>query len=207
MAAILDPKEPVTIEMDDRGRSIGFLRHQALEAATAGELGRLMAKVWVVAMSGKHPKRQERPGVDRAGRAALHYAAADGDVARVRDLLASGIDPRAADDDGWTPLHFAAQKSAVDVVQLLLKAGATVDPRDANGNTPLANAVFNSRGNGEIIKLLRASGADPFANNAHGVSPLNLARTIANFDVRQFFSDLPEDDEAEPVDVPDRGGR
>ena len=149
-------------------------------------------------MAGKQPKRKERPGVDRAGRTPLHYAADDGDVARVKELLATGLDARAADDDGWTPLHFAAQKYAAEVVQLLLQAGAAVDPRNAQGNTPLFKAVFNSRGNGDVIKLLRANGADPFAKNAHGVSPLKLARTIANFDVRQFFSDLPEDDAAEP---------
>ncbi|MGI8981162.1 MAG: ankyrin repeat domain-containing protein [Pirellulaceae bacterium] len=143
-------------------------------------------------MSGKVPKRKERPGVDRAGRTPLHYAAGDGDVARVMELLASGMDAGSADDDGWTPLHFAAQKNAEEVVQLLLRAGVAVDPRDGHGNTPLSRAVFNSCGNGDVIALLRGNGADPFAKNAHGVSPLRLARTIANFDVRQFFSDLPE---------------
>jgi hypothetical protein len=29
--------------------------------------------------------------------------------------------------------------------------------------------------------------------NHHGVSPLSLARTIANYDVAQFFADLPCD--------------
>ncbi len=28
--------------------------------------------------------------------------------------------------------------------------------------------------------------------NKHGVSPLKLARTIANYDLRQFFNDIPE---------------
>lgn len=150
------------------------------------------------AMSGKHPKRKPRPGVDRAGRTPLHYAAGDGDAARVRELLAEGMDAGAADDDGWTPLHFAAQGNAADVAAILLQAGAPVDPRDSHGNTPLFRAVFDSRGVGDVIRLLRAHGADPGARNAHGVSPLKLARTIANYDVRQFFSDLPEVTDAEP---------
>jgi ankyrin repeat protein len=144
-------------------------------------------------MSGKQPKRRERPGVDRMGRTPLHYAALDGDVGRVRQLLASGLVAGATDDNGWTPLHFAAQSNAADATAQLLKAGASVDARDAHGNTPLSTAVFNSRGYGEVIKLLRAHGADPYAKNNHGVSPLSLARTIANFDVRQFFQDLPEE--------------
>jgi uncharacterized protein len=144
-------------------------------------------------MSGKQPKRKERPGVDRMGRTPLHNAALEDDAGTVRQLLASGLVADAPDDNGWTPLHFAAQSNAADATALLLKAGAKVDARDAHGNTPLSTAVFNSRGYGEVIKLLRAHGADPHAKNNHGVSPLSLARNIANFDVRQFFQDLPAD--------------
>ena len=142
-------------------------------------------------MSAKHPKRNERAEVDRAGRTPLHYAAADGDAGRVSHLLDSGSDPCISDDDGWTPLHFAAQSGSPPVISLLLDAGATVDSRDVHGNTPLLKAVFNSRGKGEAINLLRSRGADPFLQNKHGVSPVKLARTIANYDVSRFFNDLP----------------
>lgn len=125
-------------------------------------------------------------------RTPLHEAAIDGDAELVRSLLAQGADPNATDDAGWTPLHFAAQDHAVEVVRLLIQAGAALDPRDSHGNTPLCKAVFNSRGRGEVIALLREHGADPCAENNHGVSPLVLARRIANYDVRQFFGDLPE---------------
>jgi ankyrin repeat protein len=144
-------------------------------------------------MSAKHPKRNERPGVDRAGRTPLHYAAVEVDITSARHLLESGLDPGARDDDGWTPLHFAAQSNSAEIAELLLNAGAPVDLRDSHGNTPLFKAVFSSRGKGDVIRLLRARGADPNAANRHGVSPLKLARTIANFDVRQFFVDLPEE--------------
>ena len=144
-------------------------------------------------MSAKHPKRKERSGVDRAGRTPLHYASADADIQQVRQLLAAGLNASASDDDGWTALHFAAQSNAADVATILLDAGASVDTTDSNGNTPLWKAVFNSRGDGKLIKLLRARGADPFVKNNHGVSPLKLARTIANYDVRQFFNDLPDE--------------
>jgi ankyrin repeat protein len=144
-------------------------------------------------MTAKHPKRKERPGVDRAGRTPLHYAAADADVQQVRQLLATGLIAAASDDDGWTPLHFAAQSNSADVATILLDAGAPVDTTDSSGNTPLWKAVFNSQGDGKLIKLLRARGADPHTKNKHGVSPLKLARTIANYDVRQFFDDLPEE--------------
>jgi uncharacterized protein len=88
-------------------------------------------------------------------------------------------------------LHFAAQAGSAAVTHILIAAGATVDLRDSNGNSPLGKAVFSSRGDGAVVKLLRDAGADPYAENASGVTPLALARTIANFDVAQFFSDLP----------------
>jgi ankyrin repeat protein len=142
-------------------------------------------------MVGKHPKRASRTGVDRAGRTPLHYAAASGEIAEVIRLLETGANPGAQDDNGWSPLHFAAQAGSDAITRILITAGATIDLRDSNGNTPLWKAVFSSRGNGAVIKLLRDAGADPYAENASGVAPLALARTIANFDVAQFFSDLP----------------
>jgi ankyrin repeat protein len=138
----------------------------------------------------KQPKRKPRPGVDEYGRTPLHYAALDADLARVRELLAGGANPGAAADDGWTPLHFAAQAYAPEICEALLRAGAPVDPADSYGNTPLWRAVFDSQGRGEAIAVLRRHGANPLRANAHAVSPLGLARTIANYDVEQFFADL-----------------
>jgi len=141
-------------------------------------------------MAGKQLKRNLRPGVDPYGRTALHYAAFDGDVDQVAALLAAGADPGASDDDGWTPLHAAVQAFAPAVCEMLLRAGALVDATDSYGNTPLWRAVFESKGRGEAISLLRRYGADPLRKNAAGVSPLGLARTIGNYDVAQYFQDL-----------------
>lgn len=121
---------------------------------------------------------------DRLGRTAVHYAAVDGDVDGLRVLLvAEGADPGAADIEGWTPLHFAAQARAPLAVEVLLAAGATVDATDRHGNAPLWRAVFCSRGEGTVIRLLLDAGADPDRVNAHGASPRTLAGRIANYDV------------------------
>jgi uncharacterized protein len=135
--------------------------------------------------------------LDRDGRGPLHKVLPNcmrgTEVAEARRLLAEGYDPNARDKSGWTPLHFAAQGNAVDLAECLLTGGAAVDTRDEHGNTPLSTAVFNSRGHGEMIALLRAYGADSYAQNNHGVSPLSLARDIGNYDVAQFFADLPDE--------------
>jgi uncharacterized protein len=95
--------------------------------------------------------------LDREGRTALHYASLEGDVARVRALIDEGEDVSLADRGGMTPLHFAAQERQPEVAEALLAAGASVDAQDEHGNSPLFTAVFNARGDGAVINLLRAA--------------------------------------------------
>jgi uncharacterized protein len=142
-------------------------------------------------MTGKRPKQKSRPGVDKLGRTPMHYAAATGDASAIAALLSRGANVNATDDNGWSPLHFSTQENRLEISRVLLAAGANVDAVDTNGNTPLSNAVFSSKGRGDLIELLRTYGADPLRKNHHGISPLGLARSIGNFDVRRFFDDLP----------------
>jgi ankyrin repeat protein len=130
------------------------------------------------------------PGIDAQGRTPLHYAALADDAAAVRTLLSQGADPDAADRQGFTALHLAAQQGAISAAGALLAAGARVDAVNSYGNTPLFTAVFNNRGHGELIRLLRHHGADPWHPNSTGQTPTGLARLIANHDVAQFFADL-----------------
>jgi ankyrin repeat protein len=131
--------------------------------------------------------------VDEYGRSPLHYAALANDLDAAGARVAAGDDPNLRDVNGLTPLHFAAQESAAEVAALLLSAGAEVDGADVHGNTPLMTAVFESRGRGDLIELLRANGADPFRPNASGQTPVGLARLIGNYDVARFFADLPDE--------------
>jgi ankyrin repeat protein len=142
-------------------------------------------------MATKKQKRVRAAGEDKMGRIELHYASAAGDAEAVRSHLQGGADPNATDDNGWSPLHFAAQAGSEAITRLLLRAGAKVNAQDSNGNTPLSTAAFSSRGEGELIELLRASGADPLLENSYGVSAVSLARSIANYNVAQHFKDLP----------------
>jgi len=107
-------------------------------------------------------------GTDRGGRTPLHYAALANDADAVSELLTEGADPSAPDRLGFTPLHFAAQEGASAAAEILLAAGAQVDAANSDGNTPLSTAVFNSRGRGELIQLLRRRGADPWHRNNTG---------------------------------------
>jgi ankyrin repeat protein len=125
--------------------------------------------------------------VDRAGRTPLFYAALNGDVAIIDLLISHHADVNAKDQMLRTPLFAAAQSYEVDAASRLIAGGAEVDWRDSYGNTSLGRAAFESRGRGDMIKLLLSAGADRSLKNKSGVSPEDLANTIANYDVRQFF--------------------
>ncbi len=104
-------------------------------------------------------------------------------------LIDAGADVNLKDRRGFTAFHYAAQEKCEQVAQKLIDAGADVNSQDVNGNSPLSSAVFYSRGEGQLIRVLRRSGADDNLSNKHGVSPLQLAKTIANYDVAQFFNE------------------
>ncbi|MFF1831179.1 ankyrin repeat domain-containing protein [Paenarthrobacter sp. NPDC058040] len=130
--------------------------------------------------------------MDQAGRTPLHYAAFDDDAETIQQLIGGGASLDAQDNQGFTPLHLAAQEYSVAAASSLLKAGALVDLENGFGNTPLFVAVANSKGRGELINVLRLHGADPLHANAHGQTPVGFARLIGNYDVRRFFTDVPE---------------
>jgi uncharacterized protein len=124
---------------------------------------------------------------DSDGRTPLHHAIIEDEVEAAAVLIAAGANVDAPDRSGWTPLHVAAQANSASAVQTLLRAGADPNALDAHGNSPLFRAVFSSGGDGAVIRLLQAAGADADRPNRAGVSPRQLANTIANFPVRQFF--------------------
>jgi len=129
--------------------------------------------------------------VDPAGRSLLHYAALTNDADEVLRLIAEGASVDSPDRQGFTPLHLASQEHAVEAAAALLHLGATVDPVNSFGNTPLFGAVFNSRGRPGMIDLLRTHGANPLHPNQSGQTPAGLARLIGNYDVAQYFRDVP----------------
>lgn len=124
---------------------------------------------------------------DKGGRTPLFYAAKDGDLAIVDELIRHGANPNAQDKALETPLHFAAREYQLETAHHLIESGANPNIPDDHGNTPLWRAVFESRGRGEMIRLLLSAGADKGQKNKHGSSPDDLARIIGNYDVARFL--------------------
>jgi hypothetical protein len=89
----------------------------------------------------------------------LFWAIEDGDVGAIRDLLAQGANPNAANKFGNTPLHAAVMKESAELVALLLANRA--DPNYVNTESfgPLSAVAMT--GNATILALLLDAGANP----------------------------------------------
>jgi ankyrin repeat protein len=97
----------------------------------------------------------------------------------------------AAEPDGRTPLHRAIDSAADDAARRLVEAGADVNEPDRWGNTPLWRAIYNAPLTMDIASLLLDHGADPNTKNHRDVSPLDLARKMAD-DYREVAQFLPK---------------
>lgn len=119
------------------------------------------------------------------GSTALHYAANDGRLALIRELLALGADVNAAGAEWYrTPLSWAANNARVQAIDLLLEQGADPTSLDA-----LHAAAWGGSRKGQgreadyrdAIERLVAAGADPNdRRNPANQSPLEAAEAAGH---------------------------
>ncbi|UCD24646.1 MAG: ankyrin repeat domain-containing protein [Gemmatimonadota bacterium] len=129
-------------------------------------------------------------------------AARDGDVERLRELIAADSSlVRATDGDGRTALHHAANRGRVAAARMLLGCGAEIDALEEDRETPLHYAAWRSQL--EMGRLLTQEGADLEARNAWGRTPLLIvARETGNADFARMLIEA-----GSVVTARDRGGQ
>jgi ankyrin repeat protein len=88
----------------------------------------------------------------------LHAAAAKGDAAAIRTLVAGGADANAQDAHGRTPLHVAAHAAQHEAMRALVDGGA--DPRALDGQRYDAITIAAVRDDVATLKLALALGGD-----------------------------------------------
>ncbi len=107
-------------------------------------------------------------------------AARLGDAARVKALLAAGVDVNTKFRYGATALSYACDRGHIEVVRVLLEHGADINVKDTFYNaTPLSWAVF--KGHAEVVRLLLKKGAtgdDDFFRNVAAQGNVALVRAF-----------------------------
>ena len=91
----------------------------------------------------------------------LHFAAMDGDLLQVEELVRAGFPVSSFDSLGKTPLHYAAENEHLEVIRSLLESGADVNAHKVSivSNTPLGEVSGSC--SLEVARLLIEAGADP----------------------------------------------
>ena len=120
---------------------------------------------------------------DGDGRTALIQTAAFNNIELLKWLVKNGADINFQDRIGYTALHFAGQNKYVDIAAYLLESGADPNIRDIHGNTPLWTAIFNSRDEKRIVRLLLKHGANINLSNNYHKTPANLFESIYKIEI------------------------
>ena len=106
----------------------------------------------------------------------FHFAARDGDVSTVNELLEEGVPVDCVDEHDRTALFGAAQWNRTDVIWLLLQNGANANKRNRFGTTPLHHAAAAWWNSTEAIAVLVEYGASINIENIDGEKPIDWAR-------------------------------
>jgi ankyrin repeat protein/beta-lactamase regulating signal transducer with metallopeptidase domain len=112
-----------------------------------------------------------RKGVDTSS---FHMAAFTGNLARVKELVATGSNVNAKDEFGWTPLFWAGCAGQTTVAEFLIENKADLAAQDGRGHSLLHQAARARTDPVKLVELLIAKGADVNAKNATGDTPLHL---------------------------------
>jgi len=87
----------------------------------------------------------------------LLISAYEGDINKVKDLLAKGVDVNAMGENGETPLLAAVNSGKIDMTALLLSYGANIEARNFQNSTPLI--IASQYGHSAITAMLLELGA------------------------------------------------
>jgi len=104
----------------------------------------------------------------------VHIAASNGNVHRLKWLLAKGAAINCETESRMTPLHLAAKLGKCDAVTYLLKQDANMIARNSIGWTPLHFAART--GGTQMVKLLLTAGADKYIEDDEGRTPTMVAQ-------------------------------
>ena len=125
--------------------------------------------------------------INSDGQTLLHEAAAYNSVECANELIYRKASLNDQDLKGKTALHYAAANNSILVCDALIQGGADISISDDFGNQPLWTAVFNARGNYELVRLFLNNGANPAHKNKNRKSPLDFSIQIKDLQLMEVL--------------------
>lgn len=119
------------------------------------------------------------PAASASLEADLLAAAKMGELAKVKSLVASGVDVNITGKGGATPLGLAASRGHIDIVRALIKAGADIHWEAPEGQTVLSVAAYKRHTN--VVRTLIDAGADVNAKIKSDKAPVYYQGATALF--------------------------
>lgn len=135
---------------------------------------------------------------DDQGRAAIIWAAKNGDTASLKALIAAKANVNAVDAEKKSAMMWAAMVGRLDMVQALLAAKADAKALDIDGNTALLMACKRNPGSWsseseDMVRSLVASGSAVNVKDKNGLSPLYFAAVNGSPKTVKFLIDAKAD--------------
>jgi uncharacterized protein YjhX (UPF0386 family) len=112
-------------------------------------------------------------------------ATGDGDLARVRELVALGADVKWMNKDGWAPLHVAAQMGHEEMTRTLADLGADKEAHAAGGLRPLHMAAVGGRVG--VVRALVHLGVELDAQTREGETATTISIECGHQDVLRLL--------------------
>uniref|UniRef100_A0A674GA92 RING-type E3 ubiquitin transferase n=1 Tax=Taeniopygia guttata TaxID=59729 RepID=A0A674GA92_TAEGU len=173
------------------GERLSQLLKKLFETQESGDLNEELVKAAANGDVAKVEDLLKRPDVDdKDGDRAVHHAAFGDEGAVIEVLHRGSADLNARNKRRQTPLHIAVNKGHLQVVKTLLDFGCHPSLQDSEGDTPLHDAISKKRD--DILAVLLEAGADVTITNNNGFNALHHAALRGNPSaMRVLLSKLP----------------
>jgi len=114
------------------------------------------------------------------------YAAEEGNLQKVKNLLEKGADVNAEDSEGVTVLMNAVFGRQIEIIEFLIERGADIHAKSSKGEcTTLMCASYE--GYKEIVELLIENGADVDAKEGYGRTALMWAEESGHTEIVEIL--------------------
>jgi ankyrin repeat protein len=116
---------------------------------------------------------------------ALMKASQEGDLERVKLLMAEGADVNGQSKNGWTPFAIAGEDFDLEMFKTIFGKGSSTVASNRHGWTPLIVATIS--GHEEIVRALLARGAEVNAGNDEGWTALRFAVSMDETEILRLL--------------------